>query len=79
MPTTSSSHHETQTRSASARYVLVDIDADRIVDRNVELDAFLELNAMTGEERRRIEAMAVGEDFMMGGGAAVTYSLRREA
>jgi hypothetical protein len=61
------------------RFILVDIDADRVVERDVNLQAFYLVNEITVVERREIEGMKIGADFYFGGGAANTYSLRREA
>ena len=53
-----------------ARYALIDIDDDQVIDRTVDLEAFCKDNGgLLG---------AVMMTNMMGGGAGVTYSLRRE-
>jgi hypothetical protein len=60
-------------------YILIDMDADRIIDGGVDLASFFAANSFDDGERNDVLRLKVGDDYMMGGGAAPFFVLRRVA
>jgi hypothetical protein len=58
-----------------ARYILVDDDSHSVVDSDVDVAAFVEMNALDEYEADAIRDLPRGKARVYGGGAAPQFSL----